>query len=75
MARLPEGIRRMCVVAGFALVIMWLFLIGKTPLQWMDMPVDHLAYTAAGSVAAYLVPFIVFRVFFWIKDGFNKSAI
>lgn len=75
MARLSEGIRRVSVVAGFVLVFMWLLIIGKTPLQWLHMPIDHVAFMAAGSIAAYLIPFIFFRVFFWVKDGFSKSSI
>lgn len=73
MARLSEGIRRVSVVAGFVLVIMWLLLIGKTPLQWLDMPIDHLGFMVAGSIAAYLIPFVFFKVLFWVKDGFSKS--
>jgi hypothetical protein len=74
MSRLPEGIRRLCVVVGLGLVAVWLFVIGKTPLQWLDMPMDHLAFTALGSMAAYLSPFVVCRVAFWVKDGFTKGA-
>ncbi|WP_442109168.1 hypothetical protein [Pseudomonas sp. NUPR-001] len=74
MFSLPEGIRRVCIVVGLIAVIGWLFFIGKTPLQWLDMRLDHLAYTAAISLAAYLSPFIVCRIVIWVKDGFTKAA-
>lgn len=75
MSRLPEGIRRLCVVIGLGLVIAWLFVIGETPLQWLDMRMDHLAYTVLFSIAAYLSPFFVCRVVLWIKDGFAKTSV
>ncbi|MGA9660757.1 MAG: hypothetical protein WBQ92_03640 [Pseudomonas alloputida] len=74
MSRLPEGIRRLCVVVGAVLVLVMLFTMGYTLRDWLEMPLDHIAFSAAILIGFYLAPFIVCRVAFWIKDGFAKSG-
>lgn len=73
MSRLPEGIRRLCIVVGAVLVVVMLFVMGRTLDDYLEMRRDHLAFTAAVLFGFYLSPFIVCRIAFWIKDGFSKG--
>ncbi|UDU80134.1 hypothetical protein [Pseudomonas sp. HN2-3] len=74
MSRLPEGVRRLCVVVGVVFVVAMLITSGNTLRDWLALPVDRLAFSAVIFVGFYLSPFIVCRVAFWIKDGFTKSG-
>ncbi|WP_139139761.1 hypothetical protein [Pseudomonas sp. NBRC 111139] len=74
MSRLPEGIRRVCIVTGTVLVLVMLFTMRYTLRDWLEMPWDQAAFTAAILIGFFLCPFIVCRVAFWIKDGFAKSG-
>ncbi len=51
-----------------------LFAMRYTLRDWLEMPWDRAALTAATLIGFFLSPFIVCRVAFWIKDGFAKSG-
>lgn len=74
MARLPEGIRRVCIVAGVVLNIVFLVMSDFDLDEWMGRTPSVLAVRFAFLAFLFLVPFLACLVFYWVKDGFTKES-
>ncbi|MEF0146526.1 hypothetical protein [Pseudomonas guariconensis] len=74
MIRLPEGIRRICVVVGVCLVLASLWGWGEERSGWMSLSASHVVFRLAFLAFAYFSPFLVCMIIFWIKAGFEKQS-
>lgn len=73
MARLPEGVRRICVVLSITLSVGWLVMVA---LAWdFFMRADGKVFPIIGLIAVslYFGPYVLARVAYWIKDGFQEG--
>lgn len=74
MIRLPEGIRRICVVVGILTNVVLIVLGGQTLPEWMELPLSQLAFRLGAMVVIFSAPFFICMVFYWIKAGFAKDS-
>ncbi|MFV3291246.1 hypothetical protein ACNFBR_21210 [Pseudomonas sp. NY11955] len=74
MIRLPEGIRRVCVVAGILINVVLIVQGGQTLSEWMELPPSQLAFRLGAMVVIFFLPFIACMIFYWIKAGFAKDS-
>lgn len=74
MVRLPEGIRRICVVVGILINVMLIVQGGDSLTEWMELPPSQLAFRLGAMVVIFSVPFLICMVFYWIKAGFAKDS-
>jgi len=70
-----EGVRRLLMVLGGILAIGWVVIlaIGTNGFSAKKIDIEQ-AYTSIvyGGVIAYSIPWVVAKVFFWIREGFQK---
>lgn len=71
MNRLPEGIRRICVVLSITLSVGWLAMVALAWDFFKHADGKVLLIIGLIAVSLYLGPYIIARVAYWIKDGFQ----
>lgn len=73
MRKLPEGLRRICVVVGASLSIGWVGLLAfGTHFFTREWPMAFI-FTVVVAPFLYFAPFLLSHVACWVKEGFADS--
>lgn len=70
MKRLPEGVRRVCLILGVVLAACWLLWIAIETKGFVYINSTGWAVLPVVTIVVYLIPSTLYRVYAWVKDGF-----
>lgn len=71
MSRLPEGVRRICVVLSILLAVGWVLMVAIASDGFKRLGENAFPIIGLVAVSLYLSPYIIARIAYWIKDGFQ----
>ncbi len=74
MKRLPEGVRRICVVIGLILAASCFLFFAIASDGFHKFPMEAWATLGVFMLMLYLLPSLTYRVFRWIKEGFIADS-
>lgn len=70
MKRLPEGVRRVCIILGIVVAACWVLWVAIESDGFRRLNPGGWVTLSAVSILVYLIPAILYRIYAWVRDGF-----
>lgn len=71
MKKLPEGVRRVCLVLGVLLIAGWVIFAAVSSHGYANLSVQGWLFFVVGSAVLFCLPGLLYRLFVWMRDGFK----
>ncbi|MBF3053122.1 hypothetical protein ACNFIA_16900 [Pseudomonas sp. NY15437] len=70
MKRLPEGVRRVCIILGIVVAACWVLWVAIETDGFVRIKSGGWVIVAAIALVTYFVPSTLYRIYTWVRDGF-----
>lgn len=73
MKNRSEGVRRITQACSIIILLAWVAFIFISSSGFSNLKSEEWIIVVIGMAASYVIPQIISRVIYWVKDGFSQD--